>query len=463
MAVETQRRAPDMGFTENPDDLFLITETGASRYGDLQNAINRTHILLQEAGVARGDLVFLYGDYSLPVIATLFALQGMGAVVAPCEERMPEEESARRRDTLPFTWVIKPADATAPDPVTIERQSPASAKISEDSPLQRLRSSGHAGLILFSSGSTGTPKAILHDFDNLLQSYPTRRARPVRILLFLLFDHIGGLNTLFHGVRTGATLVAPSARDPETVASMLETHRVRVFPTTPSFLNLFLLSGVWRDRDWSQLRLITYGTEPMPESLLPRLREAFPQVRFVQAFGASETGIARTVTKSSQSTLLRFEDPNLETRVVDGELWLRGSTQALGYLNVAESSFTEDGWFRTGDQVEVTEDGYLRILGTERAIINVGGRKAHPLEVESVLLRLPEVAACRVDGVPHPLTGHVIRARVVPPPGQDFSPADLRARIRKHCRQHLESHKVPVRVEFVDSLSTTPRGKAARL
>ena len=141
--------------------------------------------------------------------------------------------------------------------------------------------------------------------------------------------------------------------------------------------------------DLSSLRMITYGTETMPESLLNRLKVAFPRVKFLQTFGTSETGIANTSSKSSNSTFMKIDDPELEYKIVDNELWLKSKTQVMGYLNSSMDSFTEDGWFKTGDLVEATEDGYIKIIGRNKEVINVGGEKVLPNEVESVILEIP--------------------------------------------------------------------------
>jgi acyl-CoA synthetase (AMP-forming)/AMP-acid ligase II len=196
--------------------------------------------------------------------------------------------------------------------------------------------------------------------------------------------------------------------------------------------------------------VITYGTEPMPESLLARLKAAFPRVRFIQTFGTSETGIIRTSSPDPDSTFVRFDDPDLEWKVVDEELWLRSRTQIAGYLNASNERFTADGWFRTGDKVEQGPNGTLRILGRLGEMINVGGEKLMPAEVESVVLTIPGVADCRVRGESSALTGQTVVVDVV------TSLADhetLRSAIRAACRARLARHKIPTRVTFVASVS----------
>jgi len=291
---------------------------------------------------------------------------------------------------------------------------------------------------------------MVQDLSAMLATYEERHSNGLPVLALLGFDHIGGLNTLFGCLAAGAPLVVPAANSPTAAAAAIARHCVAVLPASPTFLNLLLVSGEAAAHDLSSLRVITYGTEPMPESLLARLKAAFPRVRFIQTFGTSETGITRTESPEAGSTFLRFEDPNLVWKVVDDELWLRSRTQIAGYLNASNERFTDDGWFRTGDKVEQGPNGTLRILGRMGEMINVGGEKLMPAEVESVVLSIPGVTDCRVRGESHPLTGQTVVVDVV------ASVADheaLRSAIRSACRERLARHKTPTRVTFVTSVS----------
>jgi acyl-coenzyme A synthetase/AMP-(fatty) acid ligase len=315
--------------------------------------------------------------------------------------------------------------------------------------LADLAKRGRAGLILFSSGTSGEPKAMLQDLTSLLESYADRKPSRLPICILLSFDHIGGLNTLLGALASGAPVVVPESRSPGDVAAAIEQHKAAVLPASPTFLNLLLASGEHERRDLSSLRLITYGTEPMPPPLLERLRVAFPRAKFVQTFGTSETGIARTESPDPGSLFMKLEGQ--EWKVIDGELWLRSKTSILGYLNAPNDRFTPDGWFRTGDRVELGPDNTFRVLGRAGEMINVGGEKLFPQEVEAVILEVPGVLDCRVRGEPNALTGQTVVAEIVPSPGSD--PESLRSSIRSTCRSHLARHKVPTKVTFLESVS----------
>jgi acyl-coenzyme A synthetase/AMP-(fatty) acid ligase len=411
---------------------------GCSRtYADLWAAIVVQRRRLDLGGVVKGQSVALLCDYSFDAIALFLALLANRNVIVPLTTTVPEE-AQERLALLRIDWVCREprpnGDILRKENGTLERHEL----------LTRVSETGHSALVLFSSGSSGRPKAMVHDLDRLLDSYRDRRSRDLTLMVFLMFDHIGGLNTLFTALASGATMVIPSTREPDEVCALVARHLVAVLPASPTFLNLVLLSGAAERHDLGSLRIITYGTEPMPESLLVRLRTAFPKVKLLQTFGTSETGISQTSSLSSSSTLLRLDDPNIEHCVVEGELWLRSRYQILGYLNHSMESFTKDGWFKTGDMVEEAGDGFIRIKGRLKELINVGGQKVLPAEVESILLEMPQVEDCLVYGEPNPITGQIVCAKVVPKAGTEVGA--LRGIVRVFCRARLDSYKVPVKV-----------------
>ena len=325
-------------------------------------------------------------------------------------------------------------------------------------PLYRqLRDEAHPGLVLFSSGSTGRPKGTVHDMSRLLAKYRTRR-RSLRTLMFLLFDHIGGLDTLFYCLSNASAVVLVEDRSPGAVCAAVARHGVEVLPVAPSFINLMLLSGEHARHDMSSLRFITYGAEMMPPETLKRCAEAFPGVTLLQKYGTSEVGTLRSHSRSSDSLWVKIGGEGYDWRVVDGKLEIKAGSVMLGYLN-APSPFTEDGWFRTGDCVEVDGE-YVRFLGRASDVINVGGQKVFPAEVEAVLRQMDNVRDVAVSGEPNPILGQIVVARVQLLAPED--PVTLRARLRQFAAGRLEAFKVPMKVTVATEDLVNRRFKKVR-
>ena len=204
--------------------------------------------------------------------------------------------------------------------------------------------------------------------------------------------------------------------------------------------------------------MVTYGTEAMPESTLKHFHDILPAVRLLQTYGLSEIGIMRSKSKSSDSLWVKIGGEDFQTRVVDGLLEIKAKSAMLGYLN-APTPFTEDGWFKTGDEVLVDGE-YFRILGRRSEMINVGGQKVFPAEVESVIQEMPDVEDVAVTGEINPMLGNIVKARVKLSSGESIT--DFKKRLRTFCKGKLESFKIPQKVELIDHMLTGDRFKKMR-
>ncbi len=433
------------------DKKAIISGESVFTYNDLSGQIQEYFSSLK-GKVLPGEVVVLISDYSFHSIAFFLALIQNKNIVIPLTTTL-ESEIKEKIVTTGFDKSIelRGREYTINQPVE---------KAKKHDLIASLQNKDRAGLILFSSGSTGKPKAMVHDLDNLLDVYKDKKPKDLNFLIMLMFDHIGGINTLFNALSMGVCLTLPLKREPEHICSLIEKNKIDVLPTTPTFLNLILISEANQKFNLSCLKLITYGTEPMPESLLVRIRQAFPKAKLLQTFGTSETGIAQVSSKSSSSTYIKIDDPNIEYKIENNELWLRSKTQILGYINDSMERFTADGWFKTGDMVEVDKDGYLKIIGRSSEIINVGGLKVLPSEVESVLLRHPDILDCVVYGKQNAITGQAVSADVVLK--QKVEPSEARRAIRVFCTQHLDRYKIPLIINLIDHVSFTDRFKKIR-
>ena len=417
-------------------------------YAELLGRIDDAGRRLQESGVGPGAVVALEGDFSPAAIAFLLALAEQGAIIVP----LTASVEAKKPEYCELAQVELRVRVDGEN-VSIEPTGVHSDHLL----VQRLRKLGHPGLVLFSSGSTGASKGTVHDLSNLLRRGPARRPR--RTLTFLLFDHIGGINSLLDVLANAGCVVGVADRSPEAVCAAIEAHRVDVLPTTPTFLRLLLLSDAADRFDLSSLELITFGTEPMSEPTLAALRERFPRVRFLQQYGLSEGGILRAHPRPDDPLWMRLEGDGLETRIVDGLLEVKSPTTMLGYLN-APDPFTADGWLRTGDSV-VTDGEFVRILGRRSEMINIGGEKVFPAEVEGVLELMDGVIGASVTGEPNAILGQILVA-TVQLAGEE-APADFKLRMRAFCASRLPQHKVPQKVRLVTEALHGERHKKMRV
>lgn len=421
-------------------------------YSDLYNKILFYNKKLTESKINSGEVVFILGDYSVESIALFFSLTFNNNIIVPITSENKDEINERFEVANP-NWIINLKENSY-------------TYFSENSDVERhnilinLIHQKIAGLILFSSGSTGKPKAMVHNLENLLSNYEAKKAKEMNFLVFLMFDHIGGLNTLFNCLSMGVSITIPSNRNPIDISILIEQNKINVLPASPTFLNLMLIGDVFDTFDFSSLKMVTYGTEAMPETLLFKLKAKLPRVKFLQTFGTSETGIAKTSSLSSSSIFLKFDDPNQEYKIVEDELWLRSKTQVLGYINHSNDNFTEDGWFKTGDRVEETPDGFIKIVGRTKEIINVGGEKVMPSEVESVILELDAIQDCIVRSEKNAITGQMVCAEVVIKNGFNFK--DEKIKIKQHCKLRLDAYKVPARIVEIDAVLFTNRFKKNR-
>ena len=422
----------------------LLGPDGATSYRALGQKVAAARAALRQAALNAGEVVAFEAPATPEAIARYLAVLLEGLVAAPISTQVANEQQAALATVPADAWW--PAEATQPT-----RRAPSPHPL-----LTALKGRGHPGLIILTSGSTGQSKVILHDAHRLLKRLSAPK-RPYRAVVFLLLDHMGGFNTLFGLLSSGSTLILPDVRGPEAVAALVANTKATLLPVTPSFLSLLLASGAHLRHDLSSLKVVSYGTEVMPSALLAQAQAALPHARFVQLYGTSELGIFKSEPASGTSVHLKAD--GVAIKVEGGRLFVRGADSMLGYLSDTGDPSPGEGWYDTGDAVEVDSDGALRILGRASELINVGGLKVFPAEVEDALLKVSGVLDCAAYGIAHPLLGQVVGATVAlaePEATLDFS-----RRMRGALKGVLEPYKVPVKVK-VGEVEVSARFKKRR-
>lgn len=419
---------------EGSSEPFLATPDGELTFQSIEESAGPDLSQIQP-----GDVVCLIGSFDPVSIRSLLQLIERGAIVVPLTQ-----ETKTQHDY--FFEVTKPKAVLSEGKLTLRDD----AKI-PDGVLSTFAKRQTAGLVLFSSGTTGKPKAILHDFSRFLERYRTPRPS-LKTLSFLLFDHIGGINTLFHSLFNKSLIVSPGSRDVASVMSACAENAIELLPTTPTFLRMLLMSEYVTTNFPTSLRLITYGTERMDQSTLSQLCELLPEVQFRQTYGMSELGILRIRTRARDSLWMHLGGEGVQTKVVNGVLHIQSQNRMVGYLN-APDPFDQEGWYDTTDVVE-TDGDWIKISGRTKDIVNVGGLKFSTLEVEDAALEFPGVELAKAEAKENPVTGNHVELTVQTSHDGTLDIDEL----RKFLKMKLEPHKQPMRVTM-GKVEVSPRYK----
>lgn len=402
-------------------------------YSALSRLIDQWLDRFKKAGIAEKHICAFYGEYSPQICGLIYALMINKNILVPFTPAM-KRDLDEFSEIAGIDWLI-----------TFDRNDNWEIQKIEKFPvknqlIKNFYQRNVPGLIVFTSGSTGKPKGILQDCENVMKKF--MEIRPGwKTVLFLMMDHFGGFNTLLSVFAYGGKAVCLPGRNPETVCEIIEKSKADLLPATPTFLNLLIASNAYKNYDLSSVKLITYGTEVMMDATLNAVKNIFPNSRIKQTYGLSELGVLRSKSESDNSVWVQLGGQGFETKIVDHILWIRSQAVMVGYLN-ADNPVDEDGWMSTGDEVEVKGE-YMRILGRKSDMINVGGLKVFPAEVESVLLQDENIAEASVFGKPHPVMGNIVIAKVVLVQAEDkFA---MTERLRKLCMSKLAKYKVPVK------------------
>ena len=436
-------------FRNNLENEAIIWKNKIFSYDWLLNRIMYWNKYIKDNRIARGSVVIIESDFSPNSVALFLSLIENTCILVPLTSTV----EAKKPEFIEIAEGEVSISLDENDKATLNKL-PYKAKHPY---LEKLRKTGHPGLILFSSGSTGKNKASVHDFEPLLEKFKVPR-HTLRTVTFLLYDHIGGVNTMLYTLSNAGCIITVQDRNPDFVLDTIEKYKVEILPTSPTFINLILLSEAYKRYDLSSLNTITYGTEPMPEGTLQRIHKVLPNVKLLQTYGLSEVGILRAKSKDSTSLWVKVGGEGFNTKIVDGVLWIKAKSAMLGYLN-APNPFTEDGWFITGDFVE-QEGEYIRILGRKSEIINVGGEKVYPVEVESVIQQMEGVKDVMVYGEKNPITGQMVTAKVNLQTNETLG--EFRKRMKNFCKEKLPNFKIPQKVVLIEKDMYSERYKKLR-
>ncbi len=317
--------------------------------------------------------------------------------------------------------------------------------------------------ILLTSGTTGAPKLVVHSLSSLVGPLDDKLiARDAVWSTFYDVRRYGGLQVLLRALVGGGAMVLSSSSE-EVGAFLARAGRrgVTHISGTPSHWRKVLMSGKTSSMSPRYVRL---SGEIADQAVLANLQAAYPKAEVAHAFASTEAGVVFDVRDGLAGFPVSYVDRppfDVEMRIVEGSLRVRSSRTAKRYLASSLALQDNDGFVDTGDLLERV-DGRYYFVGRREGVINVGGQKVFPEEVEAVINRHPGVRMVRVVPRYSPITGALVAAEVVPVRPDPLAEAALRESILKHCRNDLQPHKVPVSVRFVPALEIAASGKISR-
>jgi long-chain acyl-CoA synthetase len=442
------------GALEHPDRPALFFEEEAISYKQLERHATVAAGALRAAGVRPGDRVAIRLPNTPAYVAAYLGALRLGAIAVPLNVLLaPPEIDARLQAAAPKTYVDRPlpTDADLHSEI-VERD--------EDDP----------ATLLFTSGTTGAPKGAILTHGSI-RAATTFGADALGfaaddvLLGAAPFPHVLGQQVIVCALLTGAAVSVLQRFEPEPALARMAATRTTVMFGVPTMC-IALCEAARTADELPPLRIGHIGGAPVPVDVARRFEETFG-ADIHEGYGLTEmSGLATTFTlgrrrkagsvgRPSSSTEMRIA--NADERGV-GEVQFRGPSVIRGYWDDPEATaaaIDRDGWLSTGDLGYLDEDSDLFLVDRKKELIIRGGYNVYPREVEEVLYEHPAVLEAAVVGVPHDSLGEDIAAIVVPRPGAELDPEELKA----WTKERVAAYKYPRHVVLVAELPKSPTGK----
>ena len=494
-----------------PDRTALIFDGDEVSFAEFQEQVNRLANALADLGVGAGDRLAVMQVNSTQGIAIYFAAAQLDAIYVPINFRAKSDELRQMLRLAEPSYLFIGERYLSLVPTSGEGSLAPERQIVMDGAASGGRL-GYAELlseampdqlhfpeagdddttvIMFTAGTTGVPKGVMLTHDSFA-SYLLATVNPAdpeeeeTNLLTVPLYHIAGLQAMLAAVYGGRTMVIMRQFDPVEWLSLVQQHRANRAMLVPTMLKQLLDNPRFHEFDLSSLNVITYGAAPMPLEVIRQAIQEFPEARFINAFGQTET--ASTITmlppedhilegspeeiekKLRRLTSIGTPLDDVEVQIVDeegkpvpigqvGEIVARGQRMMAGYWQQEEATrdTLRSGWIYTGDLGYWDEDNYIYLSGRAKDFIKRGGEMVSPEEVEQVLMSHPQVDDAAVIGVADVQWGEEVRAIVVRRSdqlGED--------ELVEFCREKLSSFKRPRSIVFTDELPRNVMGKVMK-
>ncbi len=467
---------------------IIVPETGIRvSYDSLRQQVLSMAEVLRGAGIGRGDRVAIVLPNGLPAIVSFLAaalagtaapmnpsyrceefsffLEDTGARLMICSEHSADEARRAAAERIPVLSVVQEADGT----VQVQgspKKAPISAPAAED-----------VALILHTSGSTGQPKRVPLQQGNLAISAAniadTYALTPddVSLCVMPLFHIHGLVASTLAPLLSGGTVVVPTKFNPLAFWRLVREYRISWYTAVPTIHQLLVERAARHENAGaSTLRFVRSCSAPLSPGLMRQAEGVFG-APVLEAYGMTEAahqmasnplppqgrkaGSVGRAAGAVRMSVMDEEGNHLATGEL-GEVVIQGPSVFRGYENNSNASAFAAGWFRTGDEGYLDEDGYLFLTGRIKEMINRAGEKIPPRYIDEVLLKHPAVAEAVTFGFPHPVLGEEVAAAVV------LRQPESESALLRYCRQHLAAFECPKRLHIVGSIPRTATGKIQR-
>jgi acyl-CoA synthetase (AMP-forming)/AMP-acid ligase II len=495
-----------------PERDCIVFEGKRWTYARTWERTNKLANALRKIGAEKGDRIGMLQVNCSQYVEAYYASAMMGAIFVPLNFRAKADElsymvaNAEAKILFVGSRYLEMVEAMLPELPTVKHCVSIDRKDEKKLYYEDIVGSASSEesfseigdeditMLMYTAGTTGRPKGVPLRHSAFV-SYVLENVEPAspdieeRNLLTVPLYHVAGIQAMLAAIYGGRTLVMMRQFEVKEWLEAIQKEKATRAMLVPTMLKRVIDDPDYDKYDLSSLKVITYGAAPMPFEVINKAIKMMPWIKFINAFGQTET--ASTITalgpedhniegteEEKQKKLKRLSSsigkplPDVEVKIVDeegkalpslevGEIWARGPRIMTGYWRDEQKTsqvMTKDGWLRTGDMGWMDEEGYIYLAGRGDDMIIRGGENISPEEVENVLHSHPKVEEAAVIGVPDPEWGQEPRAVVVLKKGK----AATSEEIIEYCRSKLSGFKRPRSVVFLDALPRNPMGKVLR-
>ena len=482
---------------ENPKTTAIIFDNLRITYAELNRLINRLAGGLLALGLKRGDVLSLFlpslpeliigylatvrAGLTVNVVNAMLKEQEVTYILKDCNTRAVLVDAKRlsiieaiRPEVESLSAVIVLGMSERDQYYTYESVLDSGKDLFEPVDVQ----DSDLCHLMYTSGTTGRPKGVMATHRNIWHNatnFGKVHFQPADTIMVAtpIFHCWGLVNGTFGMLFKGGTVITVERFYPDRVLSDIERFKPTIFQGVPPMFNLLLKQPQLDERQISSVVFCLSAATKMPENLIHQVEQRL-KWRYAEAWGLTEVSCVGTTATFEENRIGSCGKgmDDAEIKVVDelggtlppgqqGELCIRGTCVTRGYLNNPEATkeaFDSEGWFHSGDVAYMDEEGYAYIVDRKKDMINVGGEKVYPSEVEDMMLSHAKIKDLVIVGIPDDLKGEAPKAFIVLREGETATEEEIIA----YCKVKMAAYKVPVKVEFIEEVPRSASGKALR-